>query len=148
VALTAANAFQPQTNNLASLPGVDNNPNFAFRIVAEFESSAANTVNSNYVAAGTSYGTSGTLRFDMVAVSGAPSSSNAPASPAVLRFPLYQAGQFQFSLQGSAGSNYIVQTSTNLAGSNWISLTTNTAPFGIVDTNAGPQRFYRAVPLP
>ena len=55
-------------------------------------------------------------------------------------------GQFQFQLIGSAGSNYVIQASTDLTI--WISLVTNTATNGYLDftdTNAAlfPGRFYR-----
>jgi endonuclease/exonuclease/phosphatase family metal-dependent hydrolase len=150
ISLTTAEVFEAKTIYLGNVPGANNNSNFAFRIVAEFESSAANTLNSNYVAAGTSYGTGGTIRFDRVTISGAQISSNVSPAPASLSAPVYNAGQFRFSLQGSSGSNYVVQISTNLGKSNWISLTTNSAPFSVVDTNAGVflQRFYRAVAVP
>jgi endonuclease/exonuclease/phosphatase family metal-dependent hydrolase len=146
-AVSAGTVFEPKTNSLAGFPGVDNNPNFAFRIVAEFESTAANTANANYVGAGGSYGTAGTIRFDMMTVSG--TSINSSPSPATLSAPAYN-GAFQFIVTGSANSNYMVQASTNLSGSNWISLLTNTSPFTFVETNVGvyPTRFYRAVALP
>jgi hypothetical protein len=39
-----------------------------------------------------------------------------------------------------------VQTSTNLTGTNWISIYTNVSPFNFNATNLlDPQRFYRAV---
>jgi len=148
LAATVTTAFTAQTNDLTSIPAVNNNSNFAFRIVAEFESSAANTINSNYVAAGTTYGTGGTLRFDMVTVSGNP--LNPPTMPASLSSPVLGLGQFQFNVQGSTGTTYVVQTSTNLGSSNWVSLFTNTAPFTLLDTNLAtfPTRFYRAISLP
>lgn len=54
--------------------------------------------------------------------------------------------QFQFQLTGRAGSNYIIQASSNLLGNNWISILTNPAPFTFVETNfiGYPMRFYRA----
>ncbi len=53
-------------------------------------------------------------------------------------------GQFAFTVGGVTGYNYIVQVSTNLV--NWVSATTNTAPFTFVDTNACQfkQRYYRS----
>ncbi len=64
--------YEPQTMDLTGIPGVENNPNFAFQIVAEFESSALSYGTDTYV---TTYGTNqysraGTVRFDMVTVSG------------------------------------------------------------------------------
>jgi hypothetical protein len=71
-----------------------------------------------------------------------------PALAATLGSPTYTTDhQFQFTVTGTAGSNYVVQVSTNLsATTNWISLFTNTAPFTFVDSNADgfPRRFYRA----
>jgi hypothetical protein len=151
-AINTAAVFESKTNNLSGFVGVNNNSNFAFRIVAEFESSAANTVNSNYVGAAGSYGTSGTIRFDMVTAIGATiPASNAPPSAATLSSAVLNAnGQFQFQVTGSIGSNYVVQVSTNLSGTNWLSLQTNAAPFGFMETNQGfySQRFYRAVAVP
>jgi len=82
--------FTAKTNSLAAIPGVNDNPNFAIRIVAEFESSATGNNNSNYVAANSptsSYGTGGTVRFDMLTILGvpivsgtAPTITNQPAS--------------------------------------------------------------------
>jgi len=58
-------------------------------------------------------------------------------------------GAFSFTLNGPAGSNYVIQASTDLV--HWTAFTTNTiSPYGsvgIVDLNAtAPQKFYRAVP--
>lgn len=54
---------------------------------------------------------------------------------------------FRFTVNGYAGTNYVVQTTTNLNGGNWISLTTNAAPFVFVETNLNsfPTRFYRSL---
>jgi len=54
---------------------------------------------------------------------------------------------FQFSVTGSG--TRIIQTSTNLSvGNAWVPVSTNSAPFDFIDTNAMklyPQRFYRVV---
>jgi endonuclease/exonuclease/phosphatase family metal-dependent hydrolase len=150
-AINAATVFESKTNNLSAFPGANNNSTFAFRIVAEFESSAANTSNSNYVGAAGTYGPSGTVRFDMVTVIGTTiPASNPPPAAAILSPPALNGGQFQFTITGSTGSNYVVQASTNLSAPNWLSLQTNTSPFGFVETNSVlyPRRFYRAVAVP
>jgi endonuclease/exonuclease/phosphatase family metal-dependent hydrolase len=142
----AGTSFEAKTNNLAAFPTVNNNVHFGFRIVTEFESSALNNINSNYVGASSSYSGGGTLRFDMVTVSGmAIVASNPPAAPAQLGGAAYTNGAIQFTVSGSAGSNYVVQTTTNFEG--WISLWTNAAPFDFVDTNTAgyPAKFYRAL---
>jgi len=150
-AINAATVFESKTNNFSGFPGVNYNSTFAFRIVAEFESSAANTSNSNYVGAAGTYGPSGTVRFDMVTVIGTTiPASNPPPAAATLSDPALSGGQFQFAVTGSTGSNYVVQASTNLSASNWVSLRTNSSPFGFVETNSAlyPRRFYRAIATP
>jgi hypothetical protein len=58
-------------------------------------------------------------------------------------------GKFVFQLQGlAAGVPYVIQTSTNLASTNWISISTNTPASGTLNlTNAmsSGSQFYRAV---
>jgi hypothetical protein len=138
-------SFTVKTNSLAGIAGVSNNSNFGFRFVAEFESTAIGTNNANYVAANSTstYGTSGTMRYDMVSVSG---TAIIPATPAQLSSSGIAGGQFGFTVSGSAGLNYIVQTSTNLVSTNWIPIVTNVSPFSFGDSNISvPQKFYRAV---
>ena len=143
------NVFEPKTISLAGLPGVNNNPAFAFQLVAEFESTAAGTTNENYVGTMGSYNAlAGIARFEMVTISGTP--SGAPQRP-VLGSPSWLPNQWlQFTLTDTPGSNYAIQARTNLTVGDWLPLLTNPSPFIFVDTNASnyPQRFYRAVLLP
>jgi hypothetical protein len=69
------------------------------------------------------------------------------ALPATLTAQNLPAGQFGFTLTGSAGSEYVVEASTNLV--DWVTVQTNTAPFTYVDANAAGfrQRFFRAFSL-
>jgi hypothetical protein len=58
-----------------------------------------------------------------------------------------EVGGFQFTVHGVPGSNYMVLVSSNLV--DWVSLTTNNAPFNFADTNlASPYQFYRSAYLP
>jgi hypothetical protein len=147
-AFTNGTSFTVKTNSLAAISGVNNNTNFAFRFVSEFESTAANTANANYVPAnsGSTYGTTGTMRYDMVTVSG---TSYIVATAAVLTSVAFTNGQFAFTLSGSVGASYVVQTSTNLAATNWIPVFTNVSPYIFTDINlTAPQKFYRAIVQP
>ena len=147
-AFTNGTSFTVKTNSLAAISGVNNNTNFAFRFVSEFESTAANTANANYVHAnsGSTYGTTGTMRYDMVTVSG---TSYIVATAAVLTSVAFINGQFAFTLSGSVGASYVVQTSTNLAATNWIPVFTNVSPYIFTDANlTTPQKFYRATVQP
>lgn len=66
--------------------------------------------------------------------------------PAVLLNPTLTNSQFGATVSGTIGWNYVVQTSTNLASTNWLPIFTNNAPFAFSDTNtSAPQQFYRAV---
>jgi hypothetical protein len=58
--------------SLIGFTGVANNPDFGIRVVTEFQSSASYgiSVNSNYVGTANSYGTGGTVTYDIVNVSG------------------------------------------------------------------------------
>lgn len=58
--------------------------------------------------------------------------------------------QFQFIVSGTINSNYIVQATTGLTSTNWIPVTTNSAPFIFTDINANlyTRRFYRGVVAP
>lgn len=68
-----AGSFQSNTVSLAGVPGVNTNPAFAFRLVAEFESTAITNGNANYVTpTGTGYSPGSRVRFDLVTVSGTP----------------------------------------------------------------------------
>jgi DNA/RNA endonuclease G (NUC1) len=132
-------------SGFAALQNVGANTNVTFRIV-------------NY--GGTSSG--GTWYVYNVANSAAPDLSlqgvvtplslpaaNTPAAPSFSSAG-FANNQFQFTINGTPGSNYIVQASTNLAAPNWISLRTNAAPFLFVESNMNlfDQRFYRSVAEP
>jgi hypothetical protein len=71
IVMTATNnSFVFYSADLSAISSINNNTNFAFRIVPEFESTAIGTANDNYVATVTSYNTGGTIRFDLVTVFG------------------------------------------------------------------------------
>lgn len=72
IALYAASVFTNQSVDLSAIAGAADNPRFGFRLVTEFESTATGSGTNAYVpTSGSSYTTSGTIRFDMVTISGA-----------------------------------------------------------------------------
>ncbi|MGA2242970.1 MAG: immunoglobulin domain-containing protein [Verrucomicrobiota bacterium] len=146
--LPLATNFYAFTNDLSAMPGVSNNSNFVFRIVAEFQSTATGSGTNAYVAAGSgsTYASSGTTRFDMVSVSGI---SYIAATAAELTQVGLTNSQFSFAVSGSVGASYIVQTSTNLVATNWIPVFTNVSPYIFTDANlTAPQKFFRATVQP
>jgi hypothetical protein len=63
--------YEAQTNSLANIAAVNNNPNFAFRIISEFEQSAIGSGTNDYVTVSNStYSPSANVRFDYVTIFG------------------------------------------------------------------------------
>ena len=63
--------YEGQTNSLAAITTVNNNANFGIRIVSEFESTAAGGTAGYVTTLTNGYsGSSGTVRFDLVTISG------------------------------------------------------------------------------
>jgi hypothetical protein len=61
--------------------------------------------------------------------------------------PAYTNGQVTFIVNSVTNLSYIIQGNTDLSGTSWVPLVTNTAPFTFTDRQASNylQRFYRAV---
>ncbi|MFQ3632984.1 MAG: endonuclease, partial [Roseiflexus sp.] len=73
---TAGDAwFNNRSFDFSSIPALNDNPNVVFRVVAAFAASSSAYAPSN---PGSAYGTSGTLRFDMVTVRGEPIGAPTP----------------------------------------------------------------------
>ena len=132
VSVSSSTSWELKTNSLAGFAGVNNNSNFAFQIVAEFESTATGAGNTNYVGAGGNYGTGGTVRFDMVTISGMaiqaatpPSITSQPASQAASQgaaagFSVLAAGtaplayQWRFNSSNLSGATASVYARSNV----------------------------------
>jgi hypothetical protein len=69
-----------------------------------------------------------------------------PPEPPRLSVPSSLAGRVTLTLTGGEGYRFAIRASTNLA--QWVPLRTNTSPFTLEQTNAGPVRFYRAIWIP
>jgi hypothetical protein len=63
-------AFVFFSSDLSSIPDVNDNANFAFRIVTEFQNSAIGSGTNDYVGTAGGYGTSGTIRYDLMSIYG------------------------------------------------------------------------------
>ena len=72
ITIPTNSVFTNRSVSLAAVSGVRNNPSFGFQLVTEFESTATGSGASAYAATGTNsnYSTAGTIRFDMVTISG------------------------------------------------------------------------------
>jgi hypothetical protein len=150
ISMQDTNLFLFQTVDLSGVPGVADNTNFGFRVVAEFQSTAANTTNNNYVTTSTNaYATSGTMRFDMVNTFG----DLIVRQPPVIH-SLTGAGKGSITLTwGSiSGLTYRVQYTFQLNPTAWTNLTpditaTNPVSFMLDNPGAASRRFYRVLLL-
>jgi hypothetical protein len=71
--MSVATAFEFMSSDLSAIPGVSDNPNFAFRLVAEWESTAIGTGNANYDGTTGTYeggDSGGSIQYDLVTVFG------------------------------------------------------------------------------
>lgn len=110
----ARDDWESKTNSLGTLAGANNNPDFAFQIVAEFESTATGAGGNNYVAAksGSTYAPGGTVRFDMVTVTGLPIPVSVP--PTITAPPVSQRVQ-----QGADATFSVLATGTAPLSYQW-----------------------------
>ena len=125
---------------IAALQNIGPGTNVTFRIVNFGASAATGTWYIYNVVSGTApdFSISGTV---------APLAGPAPAAPALTLLNLVS-NQFQFTLTGTAGSNYVIEISTNLAGNNWTPVQTGAAPVLFTEPATNDQRFYRGKILP
>jgi hypothetical protein len=70
------------------------------------------------------------------------------AAAALFQNPHVSAGNFQATLAGPAGQNFVVQRASSLASPSWVNVATNTLPFTFSDPVNGSNAFYRAVSQP
>ena len=134
------------TSDVSGVPGVNNNANFAFRIVSEWEATAIGNTNSNYVATVTAYvptGTSsGTMRYDLVSVFG-----NLFGSPTLAPTTISNIIGTMLTYGGGAGSQFVLMKSASPAAplSGWTRAHTNFATPGTFTVPAGSENaaFYR-----
>jgi hypothetical protein len=128
-------------SGIAPLQSVGAGTNVTFRIVNYGASDSGGTW---YV-----FDTTNSPELDFI-ISGSVNSTNIsggpPAVASTLSPPLFTNGAIVFQLTGTAGSNYVVQASTNL--SEWLNLHTNPAPFWFTNPINQPQRFYRGALAP
>jgi endonuclease/exonuclease/phosphatase family metal-dependent hydrolase len=83
-----------QEITFAGVAGVDDNPAFGFRIVTEFESTATGSGPAAYTTSnpGSTYGTGGTLRFDMITLWGERMGDNPQPTFTLLNYNVWGAG--------------------------------------------------------
>ncbi|HZI32187.1 MAG TPA: hypothetical protein VFF11_07585, partial [Candidatus Binatia bacterium] len=130
-------------SGIAALQDVGENTTVTFRIV---NYGGTNPGGTWYV-----YDTLGSAALDF-AIQGTVTQvvTNTPAVAPTFSLVFLTADQFQFTVNGTAGSNYVVQATTNLNPANWVSIMTNAVPFSFIESNVNqfPRRFYRSLAMP
>jgi len=125
-----SNNFESKSNSLAAIAGVNDNPNFSFRLLSEFDSTAATNANANYVTpAGSMYGDIRHAALRSGHRLGRAATRRCARHHRSPRSATARTGISSFTLGGATGSTWIVQASADLT--NWVSLVTNTVPFFI-----------------
>ncbi len=137
--MTNGETFVSLACDLATWPAAHNNPNFAFRIVTEFESPA----NPNYVGTEGTYSPAGTIRFDMVRVYGDPIG---PETVAPVTISHLQGTTLSYG--GGGGAQFVLLEASDVAAplGSWARVQTNfTTPgtFTIPAVGAAPAKYYR-----
>ena len=115
--------------DLTGIAAAENNANFTFRIVSEWESTAIGTTNDNYVGTSGTYsgsGTGGLVRFDMVTVlaSVAPTITSNPVS---LVKEFGETATFNVAASGAALSYHWQKGAINLSNGGNVSGATTSA---------------------
>lgn len=132
-------------SSIAALQNVPANTTVTFRIVNYGASSSGGTWYISNVANTTAVDFSIDGTVNPITLPPSP-----PASAPTLTNAALVGSQFQFTLNGTTTSNYVIQATTNLDGGFWQPVRTNAAPFLFVETNAlnAPQHFYRGMIAP
>ena len=121
--------------NLAALQNIGPGTNVTFRLVNYGASDAGGTW---YL-----YDVAGSTAADL-AIQGTLTALAGPPAAAPLLSLVGQAdGQLQFTLTGTAGSNYIVETAATLPPAAWTPVHSGAAPFLFHTPATNPQSFYR-----
>lgn len=131
------NTFVPYFSDLSGVPTVNNNPNFGFRIVAEWESTATGQGSDQYVGTVTPYSTGGTVRFDLVNILGDPIS----AAPTPIPLKIERIGGN--TVLSWTNPVFSLATSTNVLGPITDKVAGATSPY--TNTLPGNVRFFRLI---
>ena len=130
ITLPTGTTFFYETADLSAVPGVANNASFAFRLMAEWEATAIGTANSNYVAvtSGSSYGTAGTMRYDLMSIFAEPLPLVITAAPVDASVECGSPASFSVTASGAPPLSYQWRANgTPIAGSNSTALSFNPA---------------------
>jgi hypothetical protein len=138
--------FVQFANDLSAVSSVANNPNFGFRILTEWESSATGSTNHVYrPTTASSYSSAGTIRFDMINIFGDPAQGppyisriGVAGSMVTVDFtgdPAQVASAFKLFRSAALGGTFVEAPATIVA--------TAEGTFRATVATSGAQQFYR-----
>jgi len=110
VITVSAVAYQFYTSDLSAKPGVNNNPNFGVRLVAEYENTATGDTVTNYAGATSGFGASGTIRVDLMTIFG----SMGSVVPVPIPLSIRQAGTNVVLTWSDPGALFSLQAAPQL----------------------------------
>lgn len=128
-------------SGIEALQNVGATTNVTFRLVNFGGTSAAGTW---YVY---DYGSSSELDLEVVGtVTELLSTTNVTALAPKLSVTAFGENQILINVSGAPGTNYVLQTTSQITPPAWLSLVTNASPFAAIETNTATldQRFFRA----
>jgi len=123
------------SSDLSGIPSLNNNLNFAFRIVSEFEDTATGSGTNNYVATVSSYGPGGTIRYDLMSVYGNSISTATPIALAIQKVGTDVVLTWADPLFKLQAAPLVTGTYTNITGA--------TSPY--TNSVTGDQTYFRLV---
>jgi hypothetical protein len=121
------------SSDLSGIPGVNNNPNFALRLVTEFQSTAVGGVADYVATTSANYSTAGTIRFDWLNVFANPTNL-------ITRVPLTVQLIANKVVVSWPGAGFLLQAAPVVTGT-YTNITGATSPY--TNTYTGSQRFFR-----
>ena len=127
-------------SGFAALQDVGPGTNVTFRIVNYGASAAGGTW---YV-----YDVGKSTALDFTILGAVLPLSGPPAAAPVLSLLSVVSNQLQFTLTGTAGSNYVIEASADLSTNTWTPVQTGAAPFLVVQPATNDQRYYRGKAQP
>ena len=127
-------------SGIAALQNVGPGANVTFRIVNYGATSSGGTW---YV-----YDVGKSTALDFTILGAVMPLSGPPAAAPVLSLLTVVSNQLQFTLTGTAGSNYVIEACTDLTTNAWTPVQTGAAPILVVQPATNDQRYYRGKAQP
>ena len=142
----ATNSYSSSSGNGASLPAIELSAIGALQNVEPGTVVTFRIVNFGATDTGGNwylFDVAGSSAPDLVIQGGVLPLSGPPAAAPVLSLLSLVSNQFQFTLTGTTGSNYVIETATDLPAAAWTPVQTGAAPMLFLQSATNAQQYYR-----